>query len=164
MKNKDFIEKYFNFKNNKNVLKIGGKKSKKRINLNRSNDTNNSNNSTTYNKTNSEDKWKLDFDKYYIGICKMNKDEQEIIKKNPHCAEFFCTLSNVVNCTECSNFLINDNLFKTNPFFKKGEKKTQSDAWIRTCGALNVTDNFEAFSDGNQIYMPEETSSCCYVI
>jgi hypothetical protein len=72
--------------------------------------------------TESEVEWDLQNDNYYVGICKLNKEEKEIIQKNPHCAEFFCKFTNILNCTECANYLVQSKLFNMNPFFKKNEK------------------------------------------
>jgi len=68
-------------------------------------------------------KWDLELDKYYIGICKLDPQYKKIIKDNPHCSEFFCKLETCTNITECSKYLIQNNIFKPNPFFKKQEKQ-----------------------------------------
>jgi hypothetical protein len=41
----------------------------------------------------------------YYGICKLNSKDKNVIYKNPHCAEFFCHLNNVLDCTKCNAFL-----------------------------------------------------------
>ena len=68
-------------------------------------------------------KWDLELDKYYIGICKLDPQYKQIIRDNPHCSEFFCKLDICTNITECSKYLIQNNIFKPNPFFKKQEKQ-----------------------------------------
>jgi len=68
-------------------------------------------------------KWHLELDKYYIGMCKLSPSYKKIIRDNPHCSEFFCTLDKCINKTDCSKYLILNNIFKTNPFFKKHEKQ-----------------------------------------
>ena len=50
----------------------------------------------------------------YVATCKMNNSEKEIARKNPHCAEFFCTLKNVMNCSSCLNQLMKNKKFKLN--------------------------------------------------
>lgn len=40
-------------------------------------------------------------DEYYLGLCKLDDTMKDIAKKNPHCTEFFCNLSNVFNCSKC---------------------------------------------------------------
>jgi len=67
--------------------------------------------------------WNLELDKYYIGICKLDSKYKKIIRDNPHCSEFFCTLDICVNITNCIKYLIQNNLFKPNPFLKKHEKQ-----------------------------------------
>jgi hypothetical protein len=111
-------EKYLALKNDTELLQIGGRK-KSNKNKNKIQQVNSIN---SINSINSEVKWKINFNTYYVGLCKMNKEEKEIIKKNPHCAEFFCKISNILNCTECSNYLFNNNLFKTNPFLGQQER------------------------------------------
>jgi len=44
-------------------------------------------------------------DEYYLGLCKLDDTMKDIAKKNPHCAEFFCNLSNVFNCSKCISTL-----------------------------------------------------------
>jgi hypothetical protein len=75
------------------------------------------------NKWNLELEWNLELDKYYIGMCKLSPSYKKIIRDNPHCSEFFCTLDTCINKTECSKYLILNNIFKSNPFFKKHEKQ-----------------------------------------
>jgi hypothetical protein len=67
--------------------------------------------------------WNLELDKYYIGICKLDSKYKKIIRDNPHCSEFFCKLEICVNTTFCLKYLIQNNLFKPNPFLKKHEKQ-----------------------------------------
>ena len=42
---------------------------------------------------------------YYLGLCKLDDTIKDIAKKNPHCTEFFCNLSNVFNCSKCISAL-----------------------------------------------------------
>ena len=65
--------------------------------------------------------WNLELDKYYIGICKLDSKYKKIIIDNPHCSEFFCKLVTCMNTTDCLKYLIQNNLFKPNPFLKKHE-------------------------------------------
>ena len=44
-------------------------------------------------------------DEYYLGLCKLDDTTKDIAKKNPHCTEFFCNLSNVFNCSKCISTL-----------------------------------------------------------
>ena len=44
-------------------------------------------------------------DEYYLGLCKLDDTMKDIAKKNPHCTEFFCNLSNVFNCSKCISTL-----------------------------------------------------------
>ena len=56
----------------------------------------------------------------YYGICKLNSKDKDIIYKNPHCAEFFCHLSNVLDCTKCNEFLKTKHVMTSKKtFFKK---------------------------------------------
>jgi hypothetical protein len=56
----------------------------------------------------------------YYGICKLKSNEKDIIYKNPHCAEFFCHLSNVLDCTKCNEFLKTKHVMTSKKtFFKK---------------------------------------------
>jgi hypothetical protein len=59
---------------------------------------------------------------YYIGLCKIDDKQKKIIKKNPHCAEFFCTTNNISNCTTCSNYLIKNKLFNIDPLYIKDDR------------------------------------------
>jgi hypothetical protein len=67
--------------------------------------------------------WNLELNKYYVGICKLDSKYKKIIRDNPHCSEFFCKLDTCVNITRCIKYLIQNNLFKPNPFLKKHEKQ-----------------------------------------
>jgi hypothetical protein len=67
--------------------------------------------------------WNLELDKYYIGICKLESKYKKIISDNPHCSEFFCKLEICTNKTECLKYLIQNNIFKPNPFLKKHERQ-----------------------------------------
>ena len=67
--------------------------------------------------------WELQEDNYNVGVCKLNEEEKDIIRKNPHCAEFFCKFTNILNCTECTNYLVKNKMFKMNPFLKKNDKE-----------------------------------------
>ena len=43
---------------------------------------------------------------FYISNCKLTSEEKNLLLKNPHCTEFFCTLKDdIKNCTQCYNFL-----------------------------------------------------------
>lgn len=44
---------------------------------------------------------------FYLGLCKLDTEEKKIVYKNPHCGEFFCTLNNILNCSECLFYLKN---------------------------------------------------------
>ena len=44
-----------------------------------------------------------------LNICYLNEKDKIVINKNPHCAEFFCTLNNIYNCTKCKNYLSKHN-------------------------------------------------------
>ena len=56
----------------------------------------------------------------YYGICKLNSKDKDIIYKNPHCAEFFCHLNNVLDCTKCDDFLKTKHVMTSKKtFFKK---------------------------------------------
>ena len=46
-----------------------------------------------------------DKNNFHIGICKLNFKQKKIIFNNPHCAEFFCTMNNILDCTTCLNYL-----------------------------------------------------------
>ena len=37
----------------------------------------------------------------YLGNCVLTDIEKKLAKENPHCTEFFCNLSNILNCTKC---------------------------------------------------------------
>ena len=106
-----YKQKYLDLKNKINT-QFGGKKNKSKAN----------------NKiiANNKDEWAIEYDNYYIGLGKLDNKEKQIIKKNPHCAEFFCKYSNIINCTECANYLVENKLFKQNPFFKNNEKEIAS--------------------------------------
>jgi hypothetical protein len=121
---------YIELINSTDIVQSGGKKKSrgKNKNLNRSINTNN----------NSEKEWNMNFDTYYIGVCKMSKEEKSIVRKNPHCVEFFCILSNILNCTECTNYLVNNNIFKINPFLKQAER---SKSYKQINKPTNNTDN-----------------------
>lgn len=67
--------------------------------------------------------WNLELNKYYVGICKLDSRYKKIIRDNPHCSEFFCNLDTCMNITRCIKYLIQNNLFKPNPFLKKYEKQ-----------------------------------------
>ena len=67
--------------------------------------------------------WNLELNKYYVGICKLDSKYKKIIRDNPHCGEFFCKLDTCVNITRCIKYLIQNNMFKPNPFLKKHEKQ-----------------------------------------
>ena len=44
----------------------------------------------------------------YISNCKLSDCEKKLLKKNPHCVEFFCTLKeDIKDCTRCYKFLKN---------------------------------------------------------
>ena len=123
----EFKSKYLELKNNEDIQTGGKRKSRKSLIKREVNQQKVS-------------EWNLQEDKYYIGVCKLNKEEKDIIEKNPHCAEFFCKLTNILNCTECANYLIKNNLFKTNPFFKRYDKNIaqnetskKNDKNISTC-------------------------------
>ena len=73
-------------------------------------------------QTGGGEEWNLENGSYYIGLCNIDENKKEIIKKNPHCAEFFCELSNVKNCSNCSNYLVKNKLFTIDPFLKKPMK------------------------------------------
>ena len=51
-------------------------------------------------------------DEYYLGLCKLDDTTKDIAKKNPHCTEFFCSLSNVFNCSKCISTLTKKNKIK----------------------------------------------------
>lgn len=47
-----------------------------------------------------------DQSKFYISNCNLTSSEKKILRKNPHCTEFFCTLKDdIKDCTQCYNFL-----------------------------------------------------------
>jgi hypothetical protein len=63
----------------------------------------------------------------YLGLCKLEPNQKDIINKNPHCAEFFCLLNNILNCTECIDYLKNKNkniMLKNKNIKNKNQKST----------------------------------------
>jgi hypothetical protein len=65
--------------------------------------------------------------KYYIGQCSLSDEAKHIIKKNPHCVEFFCKNTNVINCTKCYNFLNKKvNLFKSKEYKNELSKNNKN--------------------------------------
>ena len=64
----------------------------------------------------------LKVNEYYVGFCKLSKNEKEIAKKNPHCVEFFCNIKNIYNYTCYTQSLIKNKLFKINPLYNKSDK------------------------------------------
>jgi len=51
-------------------------------------------------------------EEFYLGICKLDNNQRKLAYTNPHCIEFFCNMSNVLNCTSCTNYLIKNNNIK----------------------------------------------------
>ncbi len=65
----------------------------------------------------------------YYGICKLNSKDKNVIYKNPHCAEFFCHLNNVLDCTKCNAFLKSKHVMtssKKNKFKQKSNNKSKT--------------------------------------
>jgi hypothetical protein len=66
-------------------------------------------------------------DDMYIGLCKFDSEQKKIINNNPHCAEFFCLLNNILNCTDCLSYLKNKNiLFNINKNKNKNKIKIKN--------------------------------------
>jgi hypothetical protein len=71
---------------------------------------------------------------FNVGLCHLNKKQQNISYKNPHCAEFFCTINNVIECTECTNYLIkNRKMHIHNPKDKDYKLKKIKEATDAEC-------------------------------
>ena len=64
---------------------------------------------------------------YNIGICYLNSEEKDIIHKNPHCAEFFCKLDNVHDCSKCFNYLSKKKNIKL--FYKNEYDENEEDIY-----------------------------------
>ena len=67
----------------------------------------------------------------YYGICKLNSKDKNIIYKNPHCAEFFCHLNNVLDCTKCNDFLKTKRVMTSKKTFFK--KKSNCPSCVYVC-------------------------------
>ena len=46
--------------------------------------------------------------KFNLNICYLNENERNIIKKNPHCLEYFCKQENINYCNNCTNYLLKE--------------------------------------------------------
>jgi len=55
---------------------------------------------------------KIENNKFYLGLCKLNNEQLKIAYDNPHCTEYFCNLTNLLNCTSCYQEFLKKNLFK----------------------------------------------------
>jgi hypothetical protein len=55
----------------------------------------------------------------YLGLCKLDAEEKKIVYKNPHCGEFFCTFNNILNCSQCLQYLKNVKKINLNTKFIK---------------------------------------------
>jgi len=61
--------------------------------------------------------------KLYLGNCHLNDDQKIIIKKNPHCTEFFCNIKNITDCSNCKNFLRKRVKFNNEKLLKDNHKE-----------------------------------------
>jgi len=64
----------------------------------------------------------LDAEDLYVGLCKIDDSKKNIIKKNPHCAEYFCNLNNIFDCSKCSSYLKKNNILNFDPLYTKIDK------------------------------------------
>ena len=42
---------------------------------------------------------KIENNKFYLGLCKLNNEQLKLAYDNPHCVEYFCNANNLLNCT-----------------------------------------------------------------
>uniref|UniRef100_A0A6C0ECM0 Uncharacterized protein n=1 Tax=viral metagenome TaxID=1070528 RepID=A0A6C0ECM0_9ZZZZ len=78
----------------------------------------------------------LEDGKYYIGRCILNDKQKEIAYNNPHCTEYFCNYKNIVECTDCVKYLLNNKkikLFNEDFFEQKLDLKNDTKEDIKTC-------------------------------
>lgn len=54
---------------------------------------------------------KIENNKFYLGLCKLNNEQLKIAYDNPHCTEYFCNLTNLLNCTSCYQEFLQRGLF-----------------------------------------------------
>ena len=71
---------------------------------------------------------------YYLGLCKLSPEQKSLVNKNPHCAEFFCNLSNILNCTQCIKKI---KKFKTNYKFKNQRQELFKQPTIKMVGQIS---------------------------
>jgi len=77
-------------------------------------------------------------EEFYLGLCKLDKNQTKIALNNPHCTEFFCNLNNVISCTSCTNHLIKHKNIK---LFNPKEKDKAKDQDLDTCTNKNQCAN-----------------------
>jgi hypothetical protein len=82
---------------------------------------------------------------FNINICDLSKSENiEIIKKNPHCLEYFCKKNNIHNCNKCINYLLEKKKIKL--LYNKYSYKNDSeniDYCLKNCTNGYKYDNIE---------------------
>jgi len=55
---------------------------------------------------------KIENNKFYLGLCKLNNEQLKLAYDNPHCVEYFCNANNLLNCTSCYQEFSRKNIFK----------------------------------------------------
>ena len=55
---------------------------------------------------------KIENDRFYLGLCKLNGEKLKIAYKNPHCSEYFCNMKNIIDCSSCYKEFVQKNIYK----------------------------------------------------
>jgi hypothetical protein len=66
---------------------------------------------------------KIENDRFYLGLCKLNGPQLKLAYKNPHCSEYFCTMKNIIDCTSCYNEFVQKNIYKMPKVMSKLEQE-----------------------------------------